>query len=62
LHLDLAGNAYAYVGDNRYERVPLSTLLELVLEPWWERLGASAEEVTSAWAAIERQAPLGSIW
>jgi hypothetical protein len=54
LHLDSRSRAFAYVGEDRYRRVSLATALELVLRPWWDGLGASAEEVIAAWTAIER--------
>lgn len=54
LHVDLSGNAVAYVGGERYRPVALSAALEQVLRPWWEHLHASPEDVALAWAAIER--------
>jgi hypothetical protein len=54
LHLDRHGNAYAYLGDDRYSRVALSAVLEEILRPWWEDLNASPEEVASAWVAIDQ--------
>ena len=54
LHLDSRARAFAYVGEDRYRPISLAAALELVLRPWWERLGASAEEVIAAWTAIER--------
>ena len=52
VHLSESGRAYVYVDDDRYARIPVATALELALAPWWEELGASAEETAAAWAAI----------
>jgi hypothetical protein len=46
------GAAYVYLSEDRYSRVPAATALELALAPWWEELGASAEETATAWAAL----------
>jgi hypothetical protein len=53
LHLDLEGNAYIYVPEDRYRRIPLVDALESALEPWWQRLGATRDEERAARAAIE---------
>lgn len=52
LHLDAEGNAYVYVPEDRYRPIPLADALESALRPWWERLGASPDEVLAAWTAI----------
>jgi hypothetical protein len=54
VHLDHDGNAFAYVGDERYRSIALHAALELALRSWWERFGASPEDVASAWTAILR--------
>jgi len=61
LHLDMEGSAYVYVDEDRYRRIDLDWLLELVLRPWWEEgLGADLEDVTASWAAIERARRAGA--
>ena len=52
LHLGAGRGAFLYAGAAGYRWVPLADALELCLYPWWERLGASLEETTAAWAAI----------
>ena len=52
LHLGTGRGAFLDVGAAGYRWLPLATALELCLHPWWERLGASLEETTAAWAAI----------
>jgi hypothetical protein len=55
VHLDLDGNAYTYVHEDRYRPIDLAELLELALRPWWEEgLGAEVEEVAASWRAIAR--------
>jgi hypothetical protein len=57
LNIDHQGNAYDYVGEldgrDRYEPMPLADAIELALHSW-ERLGASAEDLADAAAAIDR--------
>ena len=54
VHLDQDGRAWAWVGGDRYRRVPLAPLLEEALEEWWQGLGATPDDVAAAWAAIHR--------
>jgi hypothetical protein len=54
LHIDIRGDAFYYTAEGRYRPIELSTLLEAVLRPWWEELGASPAEVLAAWTAIAR--------
>jgi hypothetical protein len=49
-----AGNAFRYVGDYQYRRVELADALEGALNPWWERLNASVEDIAASWTAIAR--------
>jgi hypothetical protein len=52
VHLDLACNAFLYVGETHYRRIGLADALEAALSPWWERLNASAEDIAACWTAI----------
>jgi hypothetical protein len=54
LHLDERGAAFMHVGGRGYQPIALAIALEAVLAPWWDGLGASAEEVLATWTAIER--------
>jgi hypothetical protein len=57
LHLDHQGDAYAFRGEHRgrdrYVRVPLADALEEALCSW-EQLGATAEDLATVGAAIDR--------
>lgn len=54
LHLDARANAFVYIGKQSYRPIALATVLELVLAPWWDGLGATADDALAAWAAIDR--------
>jgi hypothetical protein len=52
--LDPSCNAFAYIRDERYERIALADALEAALSPWWERLNPSVEDIAACWTAIAR--------
>lgn len=54
VHLDLACNAFRYLGDGHYRRVGLADALDAALSPWWEGLNASVEDIVASWTAIAR--------
>lgn len=54
VHLDLACNAFRYLGDGHYRRVGLADALDAALIPWWERLNASLDDIAACWTAIAR--------
>ena len=54
VHLDLAGNAFVYLGGERYGRIALADALEGGPEPLVEGLNASVEDTASSWSVIER--------
>jgi hypothetical protein len=53
LHLDDEGRAYEFVAEQRYRPIPLAEAIELAFASW-HRVGASAEELADAAAAIDR--------
>ena len=53
LHLDDEGLAYAYRRD-RCVPIPLARALEDALQPWWEDLDATPDEIADAHDAIDR--------
>jgi len=57
LNVDHQGNAYDYVDEvdrrDRYSTLPLAEAIELALASW-ERLGASADDLALAGAAVAR--------
>jgi hypothetical protein len=54
VHLDLACNAYMYVGEEHYRRIPVADALQAALSPWWEGLNATAEDIAASRIAIDR--------
>lgn len=38
----------------RYRTVDLVLQLEAVLEPWWEELSATPEQIAACWGVIDR--------
>jgi hypothetical protein len=55
LYLDADLRAWGYREDGRYSlQRSVSSVLELVLAPWWESGHAEPDEVLLCWEAIER--------